>query len=149
MIIRKAGMSDLDILVDFQVRMARETEDLELNKETIRHGVLSVLHDSGKGFYHVAEIEGKVIACHMVTYEWSDWRNAMFYWIQSLYVAPEHRRSGVFRKMYQYLCQRAKDLPGVAGIRLYVVHTNERAQKAYEDMGMDGDHYRMFEWIKK
>ena len=141
-------MSDLDTLVDFQLKMADETESVALDRDTVRNGILAVLHDSVKGFYHLAEKDGTVVACHLVTYEWSDWRNAIFYWIQSLYVLPGYRRQGIFRKMYEYLCQRAKDLPGVAGIRLYVVNTNVVAHQTYSGLGMDGEHYRMFEWIK-
>lgn len=146
--IRKAGVSDLDTIVGFQVKMAAETENLELNISTLKNGVLAVLQDPAKGFYHLAEEGNKTVACHMVTFEWSDWRNTTIYWIQSLYVIPEYRRRGVFKEMFSYLKQRAMELPGVGGIRLYVVNTNEKAQLAYAEVGMDGEHYRMFEWMK-
>ena len=147
--IRKATHDDLEIISEFQQRMALETENTKLSRDIVTMGVKSVLDDQSKGFYNLATDSGRVVACHMITPEWSDWRNAWVWWIQSLYVLPEYRRKGIFRKMYRHLQEVIGNDKTVAGIRLYVVAGNITAQKAYDDMGMDGEHYRVFEWMKE
>lgn len=148
-LIRKARPEDADTIIRFQLRMALETESLVLDPGVVEPGVKSVLSDPSKGFYHLAEHEGKVIACHMVTYEWSDWRNSYIYWIQSLFVEEAYREKGVFRMMYRQLWKMVESDESLAGIRLYVVRQNTRAQKVYSRLGMDGDHYRVFEQMKQ
>lgn len=144
--IRKASVEDAPTIITFQKAMARETEGLELKSELITNGVMAVFRDSNKGEYYVAEENGVVVASLMITYEWSDWRNANIWWFQSVYVIPEYRRKGIFRMMYDHV--KAEGIAqGIAGLRLYVESENTRAQKTYEAMGMDGSHYRMFEWM--
>jgi ribosomal protein S18 acetylase RimI-like enzyme len=126
--------------------MAMETEGLELKSEVISKGVMAVFHDDKKGEYYVAEESGSIVASLMTTYEWSDWRNANIWWFQSVYVIPEYRRKGVFRMMYDYV-KKEGIAQGIAGLRLYVESENLRAQKTYEAMGMNGAHYRTFEWM--
>jgi GNAT superfamily N-acetyltransferase len=145
-IIRKATPADAPAIISFQQAMAMETEGLELKTEFITPGVKAVFDDPGKGEYYVAEDQGKVVASLMITYEWSDWRNANVWWFQSVYVIPEYRRSGIFRMMYGFVRSEGEK-EGIAGLRLYVESENHRAQKTYEAMGMDGSHYRMFEWM--
>jgi GNAT superfamily N-acetyltransferase len=144
--IRKAKPADAGAIITFQKAMAMETEGLGLNDETIRDGVKAVFDDNGKGEYYVAEDEGKVVASLMITYEWSDWRNANVWWFQSVYVIPEYRRKGIFRMMYDYVRSEGEKV-GIAGLRLYVESENHRAQKTYEAMGMNGSHYKTFEWM--
>jgi predicted GNAT family acetyltransferase len=96
----------------------------------------------------VAEAEGHIIASLLITYEWSDWRNATVWWIQSVYVIPAYRNIGVFTQMYQHIQQQAIQRRDVAGIRLYMVSENHTAGQVYQKMGMDGKKYRMFEWMK-
>ncbi|MDH5602362.1 MAG: GNAT family N-acetyltransferase [Cyclobacteriaceae bacterium] len=145
--IREASLSDRDFIVNFQVAMALETESLLLEKTTVTRGVEAVLVDSSKGKYIVAEINGRVVGSLMMTYEWSDWRNGKVYWIQSVYVEEEYRKKGIFRALYT----RVKDIvlasKDIMGIRLYVDRTNDRAQNVYRNLGMDGDHYKVFEWM--
>ena len=146
--IRLARPEDTDAIVDFQVRMARETEGMELDLPTVTRGVRAVFEDPSKGQYWVAESDGRVIGSLMTTYEWSDWRNGTVLWIQSVYVPPELRRSGVYRRMYEHLRERVLASPDLMGIRLYVDRRNTAAQGVYERLGMSREHYEMFEWLK-
>ncbi len=146
--IRKGNIKDAEIIIDFQQKMAKETEDLKLDNNTITQGVHAVFEDASKGTYYVAEDDGKVIASLMTTYEWSDWRNGCVLWIQSVYVLPEYRQKGVYKQMYEYLKQMVIKSDKYLGLRLYVDLTNERAQKVYTKLGMNGEHYKLFEWFK-
>lgn len=148
-LIRKAEREDASSIIRFQKMMALETEGLELDPAELEKGVTKVFGNTALGFYHIAESRGTIIACHLVTYEWSDWRNKFVYWVQSVYVEKEYREKGVFKRMYEKLKHMAAADPDVGGIRLYVVRENLVAQKVYEKLGMDGDHYRMFEWMKE
>ena len=143
--IRRAITADLDTLISFNAAMARETEDKALGVDTLWQGIQAMLVDESLGFYLVAEREGEAVAQLMVTTEWSDWRNGHFWWLQSLYVKPEYRRQGVFRRLYQHVEQRAREADNVCGIRLYVERTNRRAQEAYVNLGMAHSHYDMYE----
>ena len=147
--IRMATEENREIIAVFQAKMAQETENLTLDKETLREGVMHVLRNPEKGKYFVAEENGKVVASLLITYEWSDWRNKTVLWIQSVYVLPEYRKQGVFREMYTNIRQWAEADKEVAGIRLYVDKTNLHAIEVYRKLGMDGEHYRLFEWMKK
>jgi GNAT superfamily N-acetyltransferase len=147
-IIRKAISSDAQPIIDFQMKMAWETEKITLNPITVNKGVNEVFTDPVKGEYYVAAADSKVIASLLITYEWSDWRNCNIWWFQSVYVIPEFRRQGVFRKMYAFIRNRAEE-QGVIGLRLYVETGNTRAKKTYESLGMTGDHYSLYEWMKE
>ncbi len=146
--IRVAVEEDKDFIAGFQMKMARETEGLELQQEVLNEGVVRVLRDPEKGKYFVADDNGKVVASLLVTYEWSDWRNKWVLWIQSVYVLPEYRQKGVFRALYEHIKAWALRDAQVAGIRLYVDKTNLKAISVYRRLGMDGEHYRLFEWMK-
>jgi len=148
MFIRPGTCADADTLADFQLRMAMETEGLRLDPEVLSSGVRAVLDDPSKGSYWVAEEDGRVIASLLVVPEWSDWRNGTVWWIHSLYVRDEYRRRGVFRALFGHLKRLVQQDDGLKGLRLYVDRRNARAQQAYEAMGMDGDHYRLYEWMK-
>ncbi len=148
MTIRKATVSDLTTLVSFQLALAKESENLVLNTELLRRGMLSMFEEPSKGFYNVVEDEGQVIACHMITCEWSDWRNGTVWWLQSVFVIEDYRRKGVFRFIYENLVKTIRQEPGVIGLRLYVDKSNHRAMKVYESMGMNGEHYTGYEWMK-
>ena len=143
--IRHAGPGDLEMLVGFNSAMAQETEDKGLSLETLRKGIYSMLEDASLGFYLVAEVDGTAVAQLMVTTEWSDWRNAHFFWLQSLYVKPDYRRRGIFRRLYEYVERQARESGNVCGIRLYVERTNTGAQEAYVNLGMAHSHYDMYE----
>ena len=143
--IRKAQAADADHIAAFNRAMASETEGKTLIPELIAAGVRRLLAEPALGFYAVAEHEGEVVGCLMVTNEWSDWRNGWWWWIQSVYVAPEARRSGVFRALYVHVETQARDTPGVCGLRLYVEKDNARAQATYAALGMLDARYRVFE----
>jgi GNAT superfamily N-acetyltransferase len=143
--IRLATNSDADALVAFNQRMADETEGKTLDEGKITPGVTAVFEDETKGFYVVAEQDEKIVGGLMVTYEWSDWRNAWFWWIQSVYILPEARGTSLYRSMYDFVKQRAAEAGNVCGFRLYVETENAHAQKVYEGVGMSQSHYLMYE----
>jgi GNAT superfamily N-acetyltransferase len=146
--IREAKQNEVHIIAEFQQQMALETENITLKPETVSLGVAAVFSDSSKGKYIVAEIDNLVVGSLLITYEWSDWRNATVLWIQSVYVKPEFRKSGVFSGLYQFVKKWAENNNNIAGIRLYVDKTNEKARAVYEKVGMNGQHYLVFEKMK-
>lgn len=143
--IRLARLSDAATLVLFNLRMAEETEGARLNSDILTSGVQAVLEDPARGFYLVAEVDGKAVGSLMVTTEWSDWRNGVFWWIQSVYVEPELRKRGVFRALYAEVRARAVNAGGVCGCRLYVEKHNAAAQEVYGRQGFIETHYKMLE----
>lgn len=146
--IRKAILSDIPCIVGFQQKMALETESLKLDTITLSIGVEAVFQNPEKGFYLVAEYDGLVVGCTMLTPEWSDWRNGTFLWIQSVYVEPACRKKGVYSKLYSFVKELVLNSPEYLGLRLYVVMNNKVAQEVYSRTGMDGDHYKLYEWVK-
>lgn len=146
---RDAKPADAPAIVDFQIAMAQETEDFALDRATCTRGVDAVFRDRTLGRYFVGEEEGKVVASLMITPEWSDWRNGVVWWIQSVYVVPAFRRRGVYAGLYDHVQRIAHGDANVKGIRLYVDKRNTRAQEVYRRMGMNGDHYQVFEWMKE
>lgn len=146
--IQRATVQDIDTLIDFQQRLASESEGVTLNGEVLRKGLQALFADPNKGFYFVAKEDAEVIGCHMITFEWSDWRNGMVWWIQSVYVKETHRKKGVFKMMFDNLLNILSTDPGIIGLRLYVDKSNARAMKVYEAMGMDGSHYTVYERMK-
>lgn len=143
--IREATHGDTDHIVAFQQSMAQETEGKSLDAELLGKGVDAIFSSVDKGFYIVAEAEGNVIGSLLITYEWSDWRNATFLWIQSVYVDAQWRRRGVYRAMYDYILSIADSRNDICGIRLYVEQTNTIAQQTYKTLGMSKSHYDLYE----
>jgi len=146
--IRKAKPGEAPVIIDFQQKMAWETEQMMLVTDIVTKGVKAVFEISSRGQYWIAEHDDRVIASLLITYEWSDWRNADVWWFQSVYVVPEYRRQGVFRMMYSHIRNLAEE-QDVAGLRLYVETKNTRAQKTYEALGMSSEHYAFYEWMRK
>ena len=143
--IRIASAADGGAFVRFNRAMALETEKKELAEEIVVPGVRAVFDDPARGFYVVAECATEIVAALMVTFEWSDWRNATFWWIQSVYVTPKFRRKGVYRKLYAFVRERARNEGGVCGFRLYVEKDNIPAQRTYASLGMSASDYLMYE----
>ena len=148
--IRHALESDAQLIADFNRAMALETENKILDRETIISGVKRIFQTPQYGFYLVAEGPvdsggNSIVGCLLITYEWSDWRNGLFWWIMSVYVAPEVRRCGVYRSLYQHARQLANEDQNVCGIRLYVDRGNTRAQKTYAALGMHKTDYHLYE----
>jgi ribosomal protein S18 acetylase RimI-like enzyme len=143
--IRPAIVKDLDQLVLFCAAMAKETEERELNLPRLRKGVKAVLQSRDRGFYLVAESSSGIIGQLLITYEWSDWRNGVFWWIQSVYVEPAHRLQGVYGRLHQHVLKEARARRDVCGVRLYVEQANRAAQAAYARLGMVVTPYRVFE----
>lgn len=145
---RSAQPADHPVIVDFQVAMARETEDVALDREICARGVAAVLADPSLGRYYIAEKDGRVVGSLLLTYEWSDWRNGTVWWIQSVYVVPEMRGQRVYAGLYEHVKTLAQADDSIRGIRLYVDRRNTRAQQVYTRLGMNGEHYQVFEWMK-
>jgi GNAT superfamily N-acetyltransferase len=143
--IRNAERHDAKTIAAFNAAMAEETEHLKLDGELLLRGVNGLFDNPSFGFYILAEIDGDIAGQMMVTYEWSDWRNGVFWWIQSVYVRPEFRAHGVFRALYDYVIQEAHTAGNVCGIRLYVEKENERAHHVYEKIGMSRTAYDLYE----
>jgi ribosomal protein S18 acetylase RimI-like enzyme len=146
--IRPGDPRDIETLVEFNQSMARETEAKELDINILRAGVENLLKNNHQGFYVVAETGltsgSEVVGSLMVTFEWSDWRNGNFWWIQSVYIKPEFRRRGIYRRLYEFVKGLAEN-QNVCGFRLYVEKENRIAQQTYEQLGMSESHYVMYE----
>lgn len=142
--LRNALLPDLAVLADHNQAMAEETEGRKLDRKTIEAGLNAVLSDPHKGFYLIAEEDGNTVGNLMITFEWSDWRNGMMWWFQSVYIRPEHRKKGLFRQMYQHILDVART-KNIREVRLYVDKDNVEAQKVYESLGMIQSHYLMYE----
>ena len=139
--IRDASAADAATISEFNSAMAIETGDPPLDPEIIGAGVMDILQDETKGRYWVAEIDGEIVGQICVTYEWSDWRNGMQWWIQSVFILPAHRRKGVFSSLYRHVESTARAGDNVCGLRLYVRADNERAKNTYDSLGMTDTGY--------
>jgi ribosomal protein S18 acetylase RimI-like enzyme len=137
--------ADARTLADFNIAMALETEHKRLEPQVVLAGVKSLLARPEAGFYLVARWQGEVAGSLMVTFEWSDWRNGQFWWIQSVYVHPKRRRRGVFRGLYTEVKTLAQHHGNVCGLRLYVERDNQVAQQTYQQIGMNETPYRILE----
>lgn len=146
--IRPGLFYDVQTIADFQVRMAWETEQMKLDPPTVLKGVQAVIDDPAKGKYWVAEVGGKVVGCLLMIPEWSDWRNATILWIHSVFVEAPHRGKGIYKALYEQVQREVTESNGKnRGIRLYVDKSNRGAQEVYTKLGMNGEHYTLFEWI--
>ncbi|MDE0123148.1 MAG: GNAT family N-acetyltransferase [Bryobacterales bacterium] len=142
--IRRADASDLETVAEFNALLAEESEGLALDRDRLRAGVGAVLRDESLGMYFIAESDTGAAGQLALTYEWSDWRNGMFWWLQSVYVRPEFRRQGILRGLYGHVLNLARER-GVCGIRLYVEKENSTAQRAYKRLGMERAVFHMYE----
>ncbi|HEY5551815.1 MAG TPA: GNAT family N-acetyltransferase [Opitutaceae bacterium] len=146
--VRRATIGDLEVLAEFNMGISIETEGRRLDPELLRAGLTRVLGDPSLGFYTVAEIGGAVVGCTLITFEWSDWRNGMIWWIQSVYVAAHARGQGVFSAIHLRLDEESHSTPGVLGFRLYVEEENHRAQEVYRRRGLERTRYLVFEGLR-
>ena len=144
--LRRGAPADLDLVTRNNLAMAAETEGLHLDPEVARRGAAGGLSGENGAFYLLAEQEGRLLGQLMVTTEWSDWRATQIWWIQSVYVAPDARRRGVYRALHEAVREEARQ-SGAAGLRLYVDARNLAAMAVYQAMGMSDEHYRVFEQI--
>jgi ribosomal protein S18 acetylase RimI-like enzyme len=143
--IRPALLADVPLLAQWAKAMAFETEQKILADEDIFPGVRRAIEQEGLAHYFIAELSDRPAGCLMLTYEWSDWRNGLWWWIQSVYIDPECRRQGVYRALYAHVQALAENDADVQGIRLYVEKENRTAQQTYLSLGMHDSHYRVFE----
>jgi len=143
--LRRATLSDAPTIARFNALLASETEQISLDQDRLLKGVEALLRDSTKGFYVVAESKNVIVGQLMITYEWSDWRNGVFWWIQSVYVEKAFRGTGVFKMLFDHIHSLAISSPDVCGLRLYVEKRNVRAKQTYERLAMHSSHYEMYE----
>ncbi len=143
--VRRAVREDAGTIASFNAVMAVETEGITIPDEVAHPGAEAVFDDSSLGFYLVAESGGAIVGSLMITYEWSDWSNALYWWIQSVYVSSEHRRRGVYRALHNGVLELAREAGNVRAIKLYVFEDNERAKSTYESMGMERAHHAIYE----
>ncbi len=147
--IRRAKPEDAVIIASFSAAMALETEGRRLDLDRLYSGTIALLESPDRGFFMVAELEQaddrQLLGQLMITYEWSDWRNGAFWWIQSVYVDPVWRRQSVFRRMHETVMATAKTSPNVCGVRLYVEENNSTAQAVYRKVGLTPSSYAIFE----
>ncbi|WP_103026799.1 GNAT family N-acetyltransferase [Salinibacter altiplanensis] len=143
--LRRATPDDVETLAHFNEAMAEETEGKTLDPEAVRAGVRGVFDRPKQAFYLVAERDETVVGSLMITTEWSDWRNADFWWIQSVYVPPPARQTGIYAALHGEVRRRAREADDVCGLRLYVEQDNAAARAAYEAVGMSEPPYRMYE----
>lgn len=144
--VRIAGPEDAAALVEFNRAMALETEGKRLDREIVQKGVEAVFRDREKGFYVAAEdAEGRIVGGLLITFEWSDWRDGWFWWIQSVFLLPAYRGRGIYRRLYEFVKKKAAERGGVCGFRLYVERENERARKVYQRVGMERTDYLLYE----
>jgi GNAT superfamily N-acetyltransferase len=146
--IRQGKLSDANLIADFQVVLAWESEKLRLDRAAVIKGVRAVFKDKSKGKYYIAELDGKPAGVLLTIPEWSDWRNSTVIWIHSLYVKPDARGKGVFRYMFEFLKEKTKKSQQFFGLRLYVDKNNRSAQAVYKKVGMTKDHYLLYQWMK-
>jgi ribosomal protein S18 acetylase RimI-like enzyme len=147
--IRKARETDCDSIARFQIAMAWETERYKLDPGTVLKGVSAVLNNSKLGNYYVAVLDREVVGSLLTTFEWSDWRNGTVLWIQSVYVDSDYRKEGIYVALYAHVKTMVEANGSLKGIRLYVDESNKRAMEVYTRLGMNGEHYRVFEWMKE
>jgi len=146
--IRKAELKDAETIANLNIKMAEETESKKIDKDVARKGVKAVMKDPHKGFYLVVEkrsIPVRIVGQLMITFEWSDWRNKYFWWIQSVYVDKKYRNKKIFSRLYRQVVEMAKYRKDVSGLKLYVEKYNETAKKAYEALGIKRTSYEMYE----
>lgn len=148
-LVRTAQWEDVESLVAFSTALALETESLSLNQTRLYEGTRSLLAKPERGFFIVAQKAvadiSRLVGQLMVTFEWSDWRNGVFWWVQSVYVDPSWRRQGIYRAMHDYMVAEAKAHPQVCGIRLYVERNNRTAQTVYQRVGLFPSVYTVYE----
>lgn len=147
--IRKALNKDIDVIARYNYNLAYETENKILDMNILTRGVEAIIKDESKGIYHVCEINGEVVGQIMYTFEWSDWRNGTFLWIQSAYVNKEFRGMGVFKALYKFIRDIADNDNNICGIRLYVEKENTIAKKTYKNIGMKECNYYIYEYDKE
>jgi GNAT superfamily N-acetyltransferase len=146
--IRKGKPGDVNDIAELQIQMARETEGLKLDKEAVSRGVRGIFRKPARGTYWIAEETGNILGVLLAIPEWSDWRNGTVLWIHSLYIVPQARGQGVFKKLYLNLKKQVEQSPKLMGLRLYVDKRNKSAQEVYEKLGMSKEHYDLYEWLK-
>ena len=82
-----------------------------------------VLSDIDWGFFVLCEEQGTPVGFMNFSYEWSDWRNGMFYWLQTAYTKDTNEQ--IFKNMIEFVNSYGKE-HGCCGFRL-------QTEKKYEE----------------
>jgi len=143
-LVREADGSDISTLIEYNRALADETEHISLDKDILRLGIEKAL-ELKDCHYFVAELDGKIVGQTMITSEWSDWRNGVLWWMQSIYVHPDYRKRGVFQSIFKYIETLAGKTPEVKALRLYVMQDNQAGRSAYQNLGMKNSGYVVYE----
>jgi len=143
--VRNAVAQDADFIVDCNIALAEESENKRLDREVLSRGVRRGFAQPGLARYFIAECDGERAGTTMLTYELTDWRDGVVWWLQSVYVLPAYRKRGVFRAIYRHIERLARQDPDARGLRLYVLEDNTRALRTYEAMGMSASGYLVYE----
>jgi len=143
-LVREADGSDISTLIEYNLALADETENIALDKDILRLGIERAL-ELKDCHYFVAELDGKIVGQTMITSEWSDWRNGVMWWMQSIYVHPDYRKQGVFQSIFKYIETLAGKNPEVKALRLYVMQDNEAGRSTYQNLGMKNSGYVVYE----
>lgn len=143
-----ATREHIELLASWQVAMALESEGMPLDLPTVVKGVTRVFDEPQIGYYLIATQNENSAGCCLVLREWSDWRNGFVLWIHSVYTHPAHRGRGVFKAIYNHLKLGVQSSPDLRGLRLYVERANKPAINTYNALGMNAEHYHLYEWMK-
>jgi GNAT superfamily N-acetyltransferase len=147
--IREASEKDIEIIVEYNYNLAKETEHIELDRNVVYKGVEKVIKDRSKGIYFLFEAEGRVVGQLLITKEWSDWRDGEFWWVQSVYVHKDYRKNNVFKALYHHVEDIVLKDEKLCGLRLYVEKDNVTAQNTYRSLGMEETYYKLYEMTKR
>ena len=142
--VREAEQSDVSTLIEYNLSLADETESTSLDKNILRLGIEKAL-ELNDCRYLVAELDNKIVGQTMLTPEWSDWRNGVIWWMQSVYVNPDYRKRGVFQSILKYIENLAEKTLEVKALRLYVMDDNQIARRAYQNLGIKNSNYLVYE----
>ena len=146
--LKKGLLEHREIISQFQLKMAKETEGMDLDLSIVTQGVEYIMNTPSRGGYRVVEIDNQIVGSLLILKEWSDWRCKDVLWIHSVYIKKEFRRKGLFKFMYEELKREVELNDNLAGLRLYVDKTNSVAQEVYQKLEMSKEHYELFEWLK-
>ena len=72
--------------------------------------------------------------------EWSNFRGGYYWWIQSLFIVPDHRGTGLVDLLLNAVADLAR-MAGALDLRLYVLQSNQRAVAAYRRCGFKVEPY--------
>ena len=103
---------------------------MELKLEDVLKGTTSLLNRPSFGRYFVAyqaSSPSTIMGMMMIHFETSFEVGGLIWWINSVYVHPDHRQKGVFRALYDHIVAIARATDNIKCVRLYVEYANKKA----------------------